>query len=76
MTQFDGMRGWNTKDIGRESVPLLWSTVRETASAEGFCCNMGDTNYPYVCGRKNCPEGVYTARRSERLAGDESKKKL
>ena len=25
----------------RERVPLLWSTVRETASARGFCCSMG-----------------------------------
>ena len=62
--------------MSEKRVPLLWSTVRETASAEGFCCNMGDTNYPYVCGRKNCLDRVYTARRSERLAGDESKKKL
>ena len=29
-------------DVGRERIPLLWSTVGETALSRGFCSNMGD----------------------------------
>ena len=36
-------------DIRKEGIPLLWSTLGETALARGFCSNMGDTKYPCVC---------------------------
>ena len=29
-------------DLGRKRIPVLWSTVGETAMAKGFCSNKGD----------------------------------
>ena len=34
---------------------MFWSTVGETALAEGFCSNMGDTKYPRVWRRTKVP---------------------
>ena len=34
---------------------MLWSTVRERASAKGFSFSMGDTKYPRVCRRMKLP---------------------
>ena len=31
-------------DVRREQIPLLWSTVGETASAKAFCSDMGIQN--------------------------------
>jgi len=42
---------FNVTDVRRERIPLVWSTVGETALAKGFCSNMGDTKYVCVCGR-------------------------
>ena len=39
-------------DVRREVIPLLWSTVGETAVAKGFCSNLGDTTYLCVCRTK------------------------
>ena len=43
---------------------LHWSTAGKTALANGFCCNMGDTKYPYkayVCRRTKLPRrGVHS----------------
>ena len=48
-------------DVRRERIPLLWSTVKETALAKGFCSNMGDTKYPCVCRRTKLPgRGVHS----------------
>ena len=30
------------KDLRRKRIPVLWSTVGETALAKGFCSNKGD----------------------------------
>ena len=60
-------------DVRRERIPLLWSTLGDTALAKGFCSNMGNTKYS-VCLQKN--EGTYSAKRSEKLAGDEPEKKM
>ena len=30
-------------DVRRERIPMLWSTLAETALAKGFCSKMGDT---------------------------------
>ena len=50
-------------DFRRERIPLLWSTMGETALARGFCSNTGDTKYPRVCAEeRSCLEGVYTVR--------------
>ena len=38
-------------DVRGERIPLLWSSVRERALAEGFSFNMGDAKCPRVCGR-------------------------
>ena len=47
-------------DVRRVRLPLLWSTVRETALAKCFCCNVGDTKYiyPCVCRRLGLPRQV------------------
>ena len=58
-------------DVRRERIPWRWSTVGETALAEGFCCNMTDTKYPCVCRRTKLPGRRHTVRRSEKLAEDE-----
>ena len=42
-------------DLRKEQIPLLWSTVGETALAQGFCSNVGDTKYPFVCRRTKLP---------------------
>ena len=48
------MGGLSVTDIRRERIPLLWSTVGETALPKGFYSNMGDTKkYPCVCRRAN-----------------------
>ena len=48
-------------DIRREQIPLLWSTVKETALAKVFCSNMGDTNCPCVCRKTKLPgRGVHS----------------
>ena len=48
-------------DVRRERIPLLWSTVGETALAKGFCSNMGDTKYLCVCRRTKLPgRGVHS----------------
>ena len=38
-------------DVRRERIPLLLSSVGETALAKGFCSNMGDTKYLCFCRR-------------------------
>ena len=44
-----------------KSISLLWSSVRETALAEGFSFNMGDTKCPCVCRRtKLSGRGVHS----------------
>ena len=44
--------------------------VGETALAKGFCSNMGDTNYPCVCGRTKLPgRGVHCEKVRERGRG-------
>ena len=54
------MRGLNVTDVRREQIPLFWSTAGETALANGFCCNIGDTKYPCVCRRMKLPgRGVH-----------------
>ena len=46
-------------DVRMERLSLLWSSVRETALAEGF--NMGDTKCPCVCRRtKLSGRGVHS----------------
>ena len=35
-------------DVRKERIPLLWSTVREKAFAEGFSFNMRDAKCPCV----------------------------
>ena len=48
------------KDVRRERILLLWSTVGETSLAKSFCSNMGDTKYPCLCRRMKLPErGVH-----------------
>ena len=49
------MGGLNLTDVRREAMPLLWSTVKETAVAKGFCVNMGNMYYPCVCRRTKLP---------------------
>ena len=34
------MEGLNVMDVERERIPLLWSTVEETALAKRFCFNI------------------------------------
>ena len=36
-------------DGRRQQIPLLWSTVGETALVKGFGSNIGDTKYPSDC---------------------------
>ena len=38
-------------NVRRGRIPLLWSTVAETALAICFCSSMGNTKYPCVCRR-------------------------
>ena len=39
----------NVTDVGRERIPLLWSTVRERALAKGFSVSVClDNNIPYT----------------------------
>ena len=45
----------NVTDVRMENIPLLLSTIKETALAKGFCFNMGDTNYPCVFRRTVLP---------------------
>ena len=53
-------------DVRREQIPLLWSTVGETALAKRFCSNMGDTKNPCVCRRTKLPrEGVHNEKGGE-----------
>ena len=48
-------------DVRRETIPLLWSTVRERALVKDFSFDMGVTKYPCVCGRtKLCGKGVHS----------------
>ena len=48
-------------DVRRERIPMLWSTLAETALAKEFCSNMGDTKYPCVCRKTNLPgKGVHS----------------
>ena len=42
-------------DVRRKTIPLLWSTVGETALAKGFCSNLGDMKYQCVCRRTKLP---------------------
>ena len=42
------MGGLSRTDVRRERIPLLWSTIRETALAKGFCSNMGGMKYSCV----------------------------
>ena len=45
-------------DVRRETIPLLWSAVRERASAKGVFCLFfyhGDTQYPCSCRRTKLP---------------------
>ena len=42
---FEAMGGLNVTDVRRKRIPLLWSTVRETALAKDFGFNAGDTMY-------------------------------
>ena len=47
-------------DVRKEGIPLLWSTLGETALAKGFCCNMRRTKYPCVNrGTKLSGRGVH-----------------
>ena len=47
--------------VRRERIPLLWSSVGETALDKDFCSNMGDTKYPCVCRRTKLPgRGVHS----------------
>ena len=39
--------------VRRKQMPLLWSTVGETALSKGFCSNMGNAKYPSVYLQKN-----------------------
>ena len=52
-------------EVRREKIPLLWSTVGETALAKSFCSNMGDMEYPCVCRRMKLLDEVYTVIKSE-----------
>ena len=53
---FEGMGGLRVTDIRRERIPLLWSTVGETALPKGFYSKMGNTKrYPCVCRRAKLP---------------------
>ena len=47
------MGGLNVTDVGREQIPLLWTTVGETALANGFCSNKGDALNISVSLQKN-----------------------
>ena len=49
-------------EVRREQIPLLWSTVGETALAT------------VSAEEQSCLEGVYTVRRSEKYITDESGK--
>ena len=45
----EGMGKPNVTDVGRERIPLLWSTVRERALAKGFSVSVClDNNIPYT----------------------------
>ena len=35
-------------DVRREGISLLWSTIRETALAKGFCSSVGGMKYSCV----------------------------
>ena len=53
-------------DVIRERIPLLWSTVRERVSTNGFCLNMGNTKYPGFCRRtKLSGRGVHSEKARE-----------
>ena len=58
---FEGIGELNATDVRQERIPLLWFTVRETALANGFCSNLGDTRYPCVCRSTQLPgRGVHS----------------
>ena len=44
-------------DVRKETVPLLWSTVRERALAKGYSFNVGDAKYLCVSRRTKLPGG-------------------
>ena len=44
--------------------------------AKGFCSHMGDMKCHFSAEERNCLEGAYTVKRSEKWVGDESEKKL
>ena len=62
---FEGMEGLNVTVVRRETIPLLWSAVRERASAKGFIFNMGIRSILVPAEEQSCLEGLYTGR-SER----------
>ena len=41
--------------VRRARIPLLWSTIGETALAKSVCSNMGDTKQPCVSRRTKLP---------------------
>ena len=63
-------------DVRRERIPLLWSTVGETALARDVFSNMGIRSVRVSAEEQSCLEGVYLMRKSYKQPGDESEKKL
>ena len=45
------------RDVGRKRIPLLWSTVSESALAEGFSFNMGVQSIRVSAEERSCLEG-------------------
>ena len=43
-------------DVRRETIPLLWSAVRERASAKGFIFNMGIRSILVAAEEQSWPE--------------------
>lgn len=62
------MGGLNVTDVGRERIPLLWSTVNEGPLANGYVrSSMRGAKYLCVFAEeRSCLERVHTVRRSQR----------
>ena len=67
---FERMGGLNATDVRREIIPLLWSNLSKRVGQMFyffFSFNIGDMKYLCVSAEeRNCLEGLYTVRRSER----------
>ena len=60
------MNGLNVTDVRTERIPLLKSTVGETALVECFCSSTGIRSIRVSAEERSFLDGVYTLRRSEK----------